>query len=98
MTFPVHCYSAFKGKPLPEKQAKCLAYIRSEITSGRRFPSDHQIATHMGWKNDHSAYDCLKRLEWRGLVCVVGQSQRELVETRARSAAPEFDNEGASTP
>ncbi len=54
--------------PLPPRQAECLAFIDAELAKGCRFPTFQQIAKHMGWENEHSAYDCLMRLAWRGRV------------------------------
>jgi hypothetical protein len=44
------------------KRQKALAFIRSEIAGRRGFPTMQAIADHMGWKNCHSARDCLRTL------------------------------------
>lgn len=52
--------------PLPRRQAQLLQFIDARLDAGKRFPSNQEIATHMGWKNENSANDCLYRLAWRG--------------------------------
>ena len=57
----------------PSKE-RVLAFIKDEVAAGRGFPNAVRIATHMGWKNESSAYDCLYSLvASRHLKTEVGQ-------------------------
>lgn len=53
---------------VPPRQAAALAFIHERLAQGRPFPTNREIADHMGWKNESSANDCLRRLQWRGLL------------------------------
>lgn len=53
---------------IPIQQSAVLEYVDAELAAGRSFPTIDQIADHMGWKQRHSARDCLRRMWWRGLV------------------------------
>ena len=60
--------------PLPPQQAKAFAFIKSR----EAFPSDAEIAAHMGW-TIAGAKNCLYRLAWRGVIRYCGNSVREIV-------------------
>lgn len=77
---------------LPERQAQALAFIDAELSAGRSFPTAAHLARHMGWKNSHSAVDCLHRLRLRGYLkqthrtnewVRVGMARTEAGEARA---------------
>lgn len=53
---------------VPERQQMVLDFIDEHLRAGKPFPRASAIATHMGWKQEASAHDCLCRLAWRGLV------------------------------
>lgn len=53
-------------KPLPYAQQRVLDFVREQVAAGRSFPSTTVIAAHMGWKNAHSATDCLQALRFKG--------------------------------
>jgi len=53
---------------LPPQRRKVMLFIRSEVESGRPFPSRKAIAQHMGWKRENSSVDVLVTLSWQGFI------------------------------
>lgn len=74
---------------------KVLVFIRSEVASGREFPTHRQIADHMGWKGTPGVRDTLSRLKCRGDL--------SRFETAGRNGRMKFsyrlpDQTGATSP
>jgi hypothetical protein len=67
MTYPIVAHDPTKY-PITLQQSKVLGFATEEVREGRPFPTLRKIASHMGWKNETSARDCLRKLEWRGKV------------------------------
>lgn len=61
----------------PQK-AKALAFITAALSAGKNFPTNEQIAAHMGWKNPSSAEDCKISLAADGKL----MSERKYVRSR----------------
>lgn len=64
MSRTLHPFDTKRNGPLPPKQQQVYDFI---VEMGW-FPTLHQIAKHMNWASEQSAYDCLCRMEWRGKV------------------------------
>jgi len=53
---------------LPPQRARVLAFIRSQVAAGKRFPHARTIADHMGWRNAGSARQVLDLLVADGFL------------------------------
>lgn len=58
------------------RTAEALEFIRGFVRLRKRFPRNDEIASHMGWKNDTSATDCLTRLVVQGHIVRHEESRR----------------------
>lgn len=69
----------------PPLRAKVLAFIQERHDAGDGFPTLQDIAEHMQWKSDRSAYQALCGLVGDG--CLVRSFHREKPQVRFELAA-----------
>ena len=81
MTLP--CFRPPPPGDLPPQQARVLAFIVATLGKRGRFPTGREIANHMGWRGEQSAYDCMCRLEWRGKLRCRAIADSTIARTRA---------------
>ncbi|HEY3487670.1 MAG TPA: transcriptional repressor LexA [Gammaproteobacteria bacterium] len=60
---------------LTPSQTDILAFIRQSITETRRPPTMREIAQHMGYRSDNSAYQHLVALQRKGVLELDGRSR-----------------------
>lgn len=73
-----------RGDTLPRSQAKVLGFLVDEMDRCGLFPSNSEIAIHMGWKRHACVRSALSALIYDGRLEMIGRNGRGAAQWRLR--------------